>query len=171
MPSGTVESPRLMRHRRKARVWLQPRCQRFWLYAVLHIALYVSVFGVPGLGFDGAGDLGVLHLVSFNETIAIAGSVIGWLPGIDSVLMRRDLSAQRSGPAILRNVVIGKIVTSVWAAVFVVPLKLYTSFGIVFVGTGLWAVIATVFALTGNNTGRWWWLRCFLIWEPSPIWR
>jgi hypothetical protein len=134
----------------------------FWMYAVLHILLYIPVLGGPGLSFERTSVFVTQYLHSFDNAIAIAalitalvGSVVGWLPGSEPGLLRGKPSVRRTGLVIVRNVVIGKIITSVWAAVFVAPLEAYSSFGIVFAGTGLWVMVATAVALTANNIGRW----------------
>ncbi|MEM7403661.1 MAG: hypothetical protein AAF458_00150 [Pseudomonadota bacterium] len=134
----------------------------FWLYAALHIVVYVPILGAPGLGFEETSAYVAPYLESFDVAIAwialgagVLGSVAGWLPGSEPGLFRTGRSMRRTGPVIVRNVVIGKVVSSAWAAVFVVPLEVYSDYGIVFVGTGLWAIAAAVVTLIASNIGRW----------------
>lgn len=134
----------------------------FWLYATLHIIVYVPILGAPGLGFEETSAFIAPYLESFDTAIAlialcaaVLGSVAGWLPGSEPGLLRTRPSVRRTGPIIVRNVVIGKLVSSVWAAVFIVPLEVYSDYGIVFVGTGLWAVAAAGVTLIASNVGRW----------------
>ena len=130
----------------------------FWLYATAHIVIYVFVLGGPGLGFESTSAYVATYLVSFDAAVAVialilalAGCITGWLPGSEPGLMHQGApdGRRQSAQQIVRNVALGKLVTSVWAIVFVAPLQTYDAYGIAFAGTGAWSLIGA-----GFRTGR-----------------
>ena len=130
-----------------------------WLYAIGHILMYLIVVGGPQLGLGETNQEVGNYLASFDIGIAIvaavtalAGCLFGWLPGSEPGILRRaETPSRRTAKQILRLVVVGKIITSLWAVVFVSPLEAYEGYRYLFIG----ALVAALFTLTGNSIARW----------------
>ena len=75
-----------------------------------------------------------------------------WLPGSEPEILRRaEAQSRRTAKQILRLVVVGKIITSLCAVVFVSPLEAHEAYRYLFIG----ALVAVLFPLTGNSLSRW----------------
>ena len=136
----------------------------FFPYAVLHTLIYVVLLGGPGLGLEQTAQFVATYLVSFDQAIAaiaaciaVLGCAAGWLPGSEPGLIRPVTAPleRYTGRQIVVYVLVAKIITSVWAAVFAAPFEAYSSFGVVLAGSGLWALVAALLALAGYGFGRW----------------
>ena len=75
-----------------------------------------------------------------------------WLPGSEPGILRRaEAQSRPTAKQILRLVVVGKVITSLWAVVFVSPLEAHEAYRYLFIG----ALVAVLFPLTGNSLARW----------------